>query len=69
MTPLPIDAATWTVFFASGVAMAALGYEYRQRPVFSDPGHWTNGLAFSVMCVGRAVVFAAVVLHVAGQVS
>lgn len=69
MIHLPLDAYTWTVFFAVGVAMAAIGYEYRLRPIFPVPQHWTNGVAFSVMCVGRAVVFAAVVLHVAGQVS
>lgn len=69
MTPLPIDATTWTALFAAGVAMAALGYEYRQRPIFSAPQHWTNNAAFAVMCVGRAVVFAAVILHVAGQVT
>lgn len=69
MTPLPIDAYTWTVFFAIGVAMAGLGYEYRQRPIFSAPQHWTNNAAYAVMCVGRAIVFAAVVLHVSGQVS
>lgn len=69
MTPLPIDAATWTAFFAIGIAMAALGYEYRERPIFSDPDHWTNNAAFAVMCAGRAVVFAAVMLHVAGQVT
>jgi hypothetical protein len=69
MTPLPIDAAAWTVLFAAGVAMAGLGYEYRQRPIFSTPQHWTNNAAFAVMVTGRAVVFAAVVLHVAGQVT
>lgn len=69
MISLPLDAYTWTAFFAAGIAMAALGYEYLRRPIFAAPTHWTNHAAFAVMCVGRAVVFAAVVLHVAGQVS
>lgn len=69
MIHLPLTAMEWTVLFAAGISMAGLGYEYRQRPIFSAPQHWTNNAAFAVMVTGRAVVFAAVVLHVAGQVS
>ncbi|WP_295808491.1 hypothetical protein [uncultured Nitratireductor sp.] len=69
MIPLPIDATAWTVLFAVGVALAALGTEYRDRPVFDTPDHWTNDAAFAVMCCGRAVVFLAVALVVGGQVA
>lgn len=63
---LPITAAAWTVLFAFGIALAGFGWEYRRRPIFPEPSHWTNDLAFAVMCAGRAVVFAAVLLFVAG---
>lgn len=64
-----ITAAAWTILFAFGVALAGLGWEYRRRPVYSAPEHWTNDVAFAVMCAGRAVVFLAVLLFVGGQVA
>lgn len=63
-----LTAAAWTALFALGVALAGLGWEYRRRPVFSDPHHWTNDIAYAVMAVGRAITFTAVLLFVAGQV-
>lgn len=69
MTALPLTAAAWTVLLASGFILAGLGWEYRRSPVYVEPDHWTNDVAFAVMCVGRAVVFLAVALFVGGQVS
>lgn len=69
MTALPLTAAAWTVFFAVGVALAGLGWEYRRRPVYADPEHWTNATAYAVMCAGRVMVFAAVLHFVGGQVA
>lgn len=69
MIALPLTATAWTVLFAVGIALAALGTEYRARPIFDAPDHWTNNAAYAVMVTGRAVVFLAVVLSVAGQVA
>lgn len=65
---LPLTGIAWVVLFALGVALAGLGYEYRQRPIFAGP-HWTNDIAYSVMVTGRVVTFAAVALFVGGQVA
>ena len=66
---LPLTASAWTVVLAVGVTLAGLGYEYRRRPVYADPGHWTNDTAYAVMVTGRAVTFLAVALFVGGQVA
>lgn len=69
MIALPLTATAWTVLFILGFALAGLGWEYRQCPVYADPGHWTNETANAVMVTGRAVAFLAVALFVGGQVA
>lgn len=66
---LPLTATAWTVLLALGVALAGLGWEYRRRPIFAEASHWTNDVAFAVMCCGRAVTVLAVALSVAGQIA
>ncbi len=68
MLSLPLSPESWVAIFSTGIILAGLGWEYRQRPVFDEPTHWTNGLAYATMVVGRIIVFGAVCLFFAGAV-
>lgn len=65
---LPMSGTAWTVLFAIAIGMAALGTEYRDRPIFAAPEHWTNHVATAVAWTGRALVVALVVVVVGGAV-
>ncbi len=64
---MPIPTTTWTLLLALGIALAAAGYEYDRRPVYSDPGHWSNSIAHAVMVIGRMLTLLAVLLFCAGS--
>lgn len=64
----PMSPTAWTVLFAIAVGMAALGTEYRDRPIFAAPEHWTNHVATAVRWTGRTLVIALVVIVVGGAV-
>lgn len=69
MIHFPLTAMEWTVLLTVGIGLAGLGYEYRQRPVFSDPDHWTNNAAYAVMTMGRSIVYAVILLAVGARVA
>lgn len=64
---MPLTTATWTMLFALGVVLAGAGYEYGRRPIYADPAHWTNSVAYAVMIIGRMITLLAVFLFVAGE--
>ncbi|MBN9074577.1 MAG: hypothetical protein J0H34_23820 [Rhizobiales bacterium] len=57
----------WTVLLALGIVLAGLGYEYERRPVYADPAHWSNAVAYAVKVIGRMLVFLAVALFCVGD--
>lgn len=63
---MPISMTAWTVLLALGVVLAGLGYEYDRRPIFTDPGHWSNSIAYAAMVIGRLLTLLAVLLFCAG---
>jgi uncharacterized membrane protein YccF (DUF307 family) len=65
---LPLTGAAWSILLAASFALAGVGTEYLRRPVYEGP-HWSNDIAAAVMWSGRAGVWLALFLFVAGQVA